>query len=80
MQPQPHAERQDYDVALGGLRYPVSKDGILNHARDHGGLDTEVIAMLTQLPEREYNSHQDVTAALRLLYAAREVPPPAAPL
>jgi hypothetical protein len=80
MQHHPHAERQDFQVAIGGLAYPVSKDGILNHARDHGGLDTEVIAILDQLADRDYASPEDLEQALRLIYSEQDVPPEAMPI
>ena len=80
MQQQPRAERQDFEVALGGLVYPVSRDGVINHARDHGGVDTEAIAMVEQLPEGEYSSPEELAEALRAIYAAHDLPPTAAPL
>jgi hypothetical protein len=80
MQHQPHAERQDFQVAIGGLEYPVSKDGILNHARDHGGLDSEVIAVLVQLTDREYEDQTDLEQALRTVYSEQDVPPDAMPI
>jgi hypothetical protein len=80
MQQQPRAERQDFDVALGGLEYPVSRAGVINHARDHGGVDAEAIAVVEQLPDREYASADDLREALLAVYAAHELPPSAAPL
>ena len=77
---QPRAEHQDFEVALGGLAYPVSKDAVLNHARDHGGVDAEAIGIIEQVPEREYASREDLDRALRAVYQERDVPPAATPL
>ena len=80
MQQQPRAERQDFEVALGGLVYPVSRDGVINHARDHGGVDSEAIAIVEQLPDGEYASREELEAALRVIYDAYDLPPSAAPI
>ena len=77
---QPRAERLDFAVALGGLVYPVSRAGVINHARDHGGVDAEAIAIVEQLPDREYASADDLREALLAVYAAHDVPPGGAPL
>ena len=77
---QPHATRQDFEIALSGLEYPVSVDALVRHARDHGGVDTEVEAVVAQLPDRPYESAEDLTAALRAVYLQQGVPEESVPL
>ncbi|MGE0135527.1 MAG: DUF2795 domain-containing protein [Dehalococcoidia bacterium] len=68
---QSRATREDYDRALAGLEYPVSKAAVVRNARDHGGLDTEVAALLDQLPDHTFDSLSDLVAAIRALYDQR---------
>ncbi|MGE0227600.1 MAG: DUF2795 domain-containing protein [Dehalococcoidia bacterium] len=68
---QPRATREDYERALAGLEYPVSRAAVVRNARDHGGLDTEVAAFLEQLPDRAFDSFSDLVQAIRTLYDPR---------
>ena len=45
---------------LGGLRYPVRKPQVLDHAR-HRGADDSVLGALELLPERDYESPVDLS-------------------
>jgi hypothetical protein len=40
---------------LGGLDYPVSKEDLIERAQEEGA-DEEMMNLLGQLPDREYNS------------------------
>lgn len=65
---QPRATREDYERALAGLPYPVSKAAVVRKAEDHGGIDAEVDAMLMQLPDRSFASFEDLIEAIRATY------------
>ena len=69
----PHATKQDYERTFDGFAYPISKSGILNMGRDRGGSDREVARILRLLPERRYNSVDDVKEAVRAIYLSRGV-------
>lgn len=70
---QPRATRDDYDRALEGLEFPASTDSVIRKARDHGGIDTEVAAMLVQLREGSFSSRDDLDEAIRDVYSAAGV-------
>jgi hypothetical protein len=40
---------------LAGLRYPASKDDVVERARSRGA-DAQLLVLLTLLPERDYES------------------------
>jgi hypothetical protein len=65
---EPAAQRGEYDRALEGVEFPASKFEILERARDKGGLDQEVIAMLERLPQDDYETLEGLTAAVREMY------------
>jgi hypothetical protein len=67
---QPRATKDDYRQALDGLVYPVSTDNVLRTARDHGGIDSEVASILEQIPERSFDSSDELKDAIRAAYAA----------
>jgi Protein of unknown function (DUF2795) len=67
---EPAAQSGEYDRALDGVEFPASKFEILERARDKGGLDHEVIAMLERLPDDEYETLEALTAAIREMYIA----------
>jgi hypothetical protein len=80
---QPRATLEDYERALAGLQYPVSKPAVIRNARDHGGIDTEVADTLERLPEVSFDSFTELLDAIRVLYneLPREaVDPPVAPI
>jgi hypothetical protein len=64
----PHATKQDFNEALKGFHYPISRAAILNMGRDKGGVDREVARVLSVLPDRRYNSESDVIEAIRAVY------------
>jgi hypothetical protein len=71
---QPHAAKRDYDRAFEGLVYPASLSAVMKAASDRGGLDREVLEMIGYLPDRQYESVEDLFSELRLAYAGRDVP------
>jgi hypothetical protein len=76
----PSAEHGEYERALEGVEFPASKFEILERARDKGGLDQEVIAMLERLPQDDYETLEALTAAIREMYIADGYDPSALPL
>lgn len=69
----PHAGKADYDLAFKGFHFPISRAAILNMGRDKGGVDREVAIVLAQIPDRRYNSLDEVKEAVRGVYRARGV-------
>jgi hypothetical protein len=69
----PHAGKADYDLAFKGFHYPISRSAILNMGRDKGGIDREVAIILAQIPDRKYQSVDEVKEAVRGVYLARGV-------
>lgn len=68
--PERHAEPEEFRKALYGLDFPASRAAIHRKAQDKGGLDTEVLFILERLPDREYESLDDVLTELPDVYAA----------
>ena len=66
----PNAAKRDYEVAFAGLDFPVSKAAVINRARDNGGLDREVYATLSQLPNQSFESMEELQRAVRAIYIA----------
>lgn len=54
----------DIQKYLGGMDYPAGKDKLVEHAKSKGA-DEELISVLNNLPDREYNSAADVSAELK---------------
>lgn len=48
---------------LGGMDYPASKDEIVDHAKSKGA-DENVMDVLEQLPEDDYQTPADVSKAI----------------
>ncbi len=69
----PHAGKADYDLAFKGFHFPISRSAIMNMGRDKGGVDREVAIVLAQIPDRRYNSLDEVKEAVRGVYRARGV-------
>ena len=67
---QPHAGKRDYDAALEGLEFPTSLAAVIRTARDHGGIDREVSEMMARLPDRQFDSLEDLYAEIRGVYLA----------
>ena len=76
----PNASKRDYEVAFAGLDFPASKAAVLNRARDNGGIDREVYATLSQLPNQSFASMEDLQQAVRLIYIASGAAPDSFPL
>ena len=66
----PNATKRDYELAFAGLDFPASKAAIINRARDNGGIDREVYATLSQLPNQSLKSIEDLHQAVRSIYIA----------
>ena len=75
----PNATKRDYEVAFAGLDFPVSKAAVINRARDNGGLDREVYAILSQLPTGSHDSIEDLKQAVRAIYIADGAAPDSLP-
>lgn len=69
----PHAGKADYELAFKGFHYPISKSGILNAGRDKGGIDREVAVILKLIPDRRYESADEVKEAVRAVYLSKGV-------
>ncbi len=76
----PNATKRDYEIAFAGLDFPTSKSAVVNRARDNGGLDREVYAILSQLPDRSFGSVEELQQAVRAIYVADGAPPDSLPL
>ena len=76
----PNATKRDYEIAFTGLDFPTSKSAVVNRARDNGGLDREVYATLSQLPDRSFGSVEELQQAVRAIYVADGAPPDSLPL
>jgi len=46
---------------LDNVDYPVDRDTLVEHARDHGA-DDDIISTLEGLPDRTYNSPTEVSS------------------
>jgi hypothetical protein len=64
-----NASTADFNRALAGIDFPASHDGILHAASDKGGIDNEVLFILEHIPERTYESRQEVDRAIEEAYA-----------
>ncbi len=76
----PHATKQDYEIAFAGLDFPTSRSAIINRARDNGGIDSEVYAILYQLPDRSFNSIEELQREVAAIYVAEGSPPDSLPV
>ncbi|MBE9049014.1 DUF2795 domain-containing protein [Nostocales cyanobacterium LEGE 11386] len=52
----------DISRTLSGIDFPANKQDLVNHARDKNA-NEEIINVLQQMPEREYNNMADVEHA-----------------
>ena len=71
---QPHATKQQYQKAFEGLEFPTSLSAVKKRAADVGGIDREVNEMLGRLPDRQFESLDDLFGALREAYTGARVP------
>ena len=69
----PHATKQDYELAVKGFHYPISKAAIINMGRDKGGIDREVARVLADLPNRRYANIDELKDAVRAVYRDKGV-------
>ena len=76
----PNATKRDYEIAFAGLDFPTSKSAVVNRARDNGGIDREVYAILSRLPDRSLGSVEELQQAVRAIYVADGAPPDSLPL
>lgn len=63
-----HAEPRDYRKALESLDFPASKAAVARKAADTGGIDTEVLHTLENLPDRTYESMADLEGEIANVY------------
>jgi hypothetical protein len=66
----PAAQPDDWERALRGVDFPSSKVAIVRDVRENGGIDREVLTLLDGLPKDEYETLDELQAALRELYVA----------
>ena len=76
----PHAMKRDYEIAFAGLDFPTSTAAVINRARDNGGIDREVYAVLSQLPNQSFGSIDELQQAVRAIYIAEGAPPDSLPV
>lgn len=48
---------------LSGINYPAKKEDLINHAKSQNA-PQDVLAMLEDLPDREYGGPTDVSSAI----------------
>ncbi len=70
MNQEQHANRAEYLQALSGVKFPVSRDRLVESARDKGGLDAEVIFILEHLPRDSYATMQELEGDILRAYQA----------
>jgi hypothetical protein len=75
-----HASKKDYELALDGLDFPTSKSAVINRARDNGGIDREVYAILADLTDERFESLDELLAAVRDVYVAKGEPAASVPV
>lgn len=63
-----NAEPAEFIKAFVGLDFPTSKAAVMRKAHDKGGLDTEVIHVLQLIPDRTYDTPEDLNDAVMLVY------------
>lgn len=77
---------RDFSRAFEGIDYPTSRDAVLRSAADKGGLNGGVQIVLEAIPDRTYESEDDLMRAVDAAYLEEERltkaladPTPAAP-
>jgi hypothetical protein len=71
---QPSAEPQDWERTLNGLHFPLSLVEFMKRAREVGGVDSEVHAVIGRLQHDSYDSLEQLTQEIRDIYTADGVP------
>ena len=69
----PHATKQDFNEALKGFHYPISRAAILNMGRDKGGVESRGRARAGSPPDRRYNAEHEIVEAIRAIYVGNGV-------
>jgi len=77
---QPRAEPKDWEEALALLHFPASLSEIKKHARDVGGIDSEVHAIIGRLPRDSYDAREDFLQDIREIYLADGIAPDKLPV
>ena len=67
-----NAEVEEFFKGMAGLDFPTSRSAIVKKVHDKGGLDTEVLHVINQLPDRTYESAQDVGDEIWRIYREGE--------
>lgn len=67
-----NAEVEEFIKGMAGLDFPTSRSAIVKKVHDKGGLDTEVLHVINQLPDRTYESAQDVGDEIWRIYREGE--------
>lgn len=63
-----NADPGEFIRALSGIDFPTSRSALVRTAADKGGMDTEVLFVLEQLPDRSYETLADLEAEVRRVY------------
>lgn len=66
----PAAEPADYERALNGVDFPLSKPGLMRDVRENGGIDREVLEMIERLPADEWDDRESLIHDLHAAYLA----------
>ena len=64
----PHARKQDYQRAFAGFHFPISRDAVIRGARDKGGVDREVAAIIGRLTSSRFRSLDELHEGVRQVY------------
>ena len=64
----PHARKQDYQRAFAGFHFPISRDAVIRGARDKGGVDREVAAIIGRLTSSRFRSLDELHQGVREVY------------
>jgi hypothetical protein len=58
----PRFQVEEIRKALKGIDFPVEKEDLIEYARDNGA-DPEIVEILQEMPEEEFDSISDVMSA-----------------
>jgi hypothetical protein len=78
----PHASRRDWELALGRLYYPISLPAVQQKTGpgELGGIDREVLSVLSRLPRESFDSQEELVQAIREVYVADGFPEDSLPI
>lgn len=77
---QPHAGKKDYEQAFEGLQFPVSLSEVMKRARDVGGIDHEVHAVIGGLEKDRFETLGDLYSEIRGVYESMGAEPGSLPV